>query len=109
MRLNILYIEGVANLKERTGYFKKEAGEIRDFERDGAWVDVVETVGGGAVVTPVMDLTEFLDCVYARSIERAVELGEFNLVVNEKTGSVVFVRPDGIPMSFGEVMKVLFD
>lgn len=86
-------------------------GEIKDFDKDGSWIDVFETPGGGAVIKPQKEeeMINFLDKLFARSLEKAEEFGEFNVRVSDNNTEVALVGTDGTPMSFDKVMAVLFE
>ena len=104
----ICYIEGMA-LRERTVYLKIAEGALTDTQKDGGWVDVNETKAGGAEVSIEVEMLDFLDIVYARSLELANELGEFSVELSEDGRMINFWKKDGSPLEFDKVMRVLFD
>lgn len=75
---------------------------------EGAWVDVLETSEGGAVIKPQVEMLDFLDGVFAKSVLEAEARGEFKVVVLNEN-EVKIIDKEGNPMPFETVMKVLFD
>ena len=54
-------------------------------------------------------MLDFLDIVYARSLELANELGEFSVELSEDGRMINFWKKDGSPLEYDKVMRVLFD
>lgn len=96
-------------LRERTVYMKVIDGALTDTKKDGGWVDINETKEGGAEVITEVETLDFLDIVYARSLQLADELGEFRVELSEDGRSINFWKKDGTPLEYDKVMRVLFD
>lgn len=93
-------------LRERINYFKVVDGKVEDAEKDGRWIEVVETKEGGAKIMMKTDDLECLDRVSTKlsGIGKIVEG-----VVNEKEDEIILVDYVGKQIPFNEVMKALFD
>jgi hypothetical protein len=96
----------MTGLRERTSYIKLADGEIDELPTDGRWVNVRETLGGGARVDIGVDDLEYLDRLNTKLAKdgRVIEAS-----VNEKDGGLILVDEKGAQIPFEEVMKALFD
>lgn len=96
----------MGNLRERTNYFKVVDGKIEDADKDGRWIDVVETEEGGAKIRIKADDLECLD----RVSTKLMEIGKIvEGVVNEQGDEIILVDYVGKQIPFTIVMKALFD
>jgi hypothetical protein len=91
--------------RDRISYMKLVEGEVEDFERDGRWVNLLETVEGGAI----LDISaEDLKC-----IEKLKErLTQGDRMIEIKMGNngtdLILVDETGTQIPFIEVSKILF-
>jgi hypothetical protein len=92
--------------KERTNYLKIVDEEFKDFEKDGRWLDIVETPEGGAKLSVGEDDLVCLEKIF-------VKLGrggkKIEIQIGNEGGGLIPVDENGVQIPFVEVMRMFDD